>query len=132
MKNFNKLKLIFYLSLLFLAGVVTGAFLTFQVVRHLMPNQERLTARWSGELRSKLDLTPEQVQKIEPIIKETIGAFKTTLGHDLRSALTNCNARITLQLNASQKIKFERLEQEQREFISRKFGAGPAPASNDR
>ena len=132
MKNFSKLKLVFYLSLLFLAGVVTGAFLTFQVVRHLMPNQEKLAARWAGELRSKLDLTPGQVQKIEPIIQETIGAFKTTLGNDVLSALTNCNARIALQLTAGQKTRFEQLEKEQQEFISRKFGTGSQPVSKDR
>jgi hypothetical protein len=132
MKNLSKLKLGVYLIALFLAGVVTGAIIMVGIGRHLMPNEEKMASRWSAELRSKLDITAEQAQAIDPIIKETIGAFKITFANDALSALTNGNARIALQLTAEQKKKFEPFVKEQEAFIASKFGMKPEAARSNR
>jgi Spy/CpxP family protein refolding chaperone len=128
MNRFRKLKIVLYLTILFLAGMGTGVFVSFQVVRHMMPSEARMTDRWSKELQSKLNLSPEQMQKIGPIIRETIGGFRRALAGDALSALSDSGARITNELTPEQKVKFEKLEDEQRGFIQRKLGGQTALA----
>jgi hypothetical protein len=122
MNRLSKLKIGFYLAAIFVAGLVTGAFITFQVGKHMMPNKEKMVRHWSEDLQAKLSLTPEQVQRIEPIILETLEGFKIVLAQDALTALSNCNARIALEISPEQKLKLEQMEQEQRGFIWRKFG----------
>lgn len=123
MKRFGKLKIILCLAGIFLAGVVTGMFVSFQVARHMMPNQARMTAHWCKELQSRLNLSPDQMVKVTPIITKSLGNFQTTLGNDALTALSNCNAQIAVVLTPEQKTRFEQMDKEQREFIQRAFGA---------
>jgi hypothetical protein len=41
--------------------------------------------------------------------------------------LSNCNARIELELTPEQKIKFADIEKEQQQFIRSRFNNGPPP-----
>ncbi len=66
MNRFRKIKIVLYLAGIFFAGIVTGVFISFQVVRHMMPNQTNMTEHWSRQLQSRLDLSPEQMRKIKP------------------------------------------------------------------
>lgn len=127
MKRFRKLKISLYLTGIFIAGIVTGVFISFQVARHMMPTQANMTERWSRELQSKLALSPEQMQKIKPVIRNTIGGFKDILAADALLSLSNCNAQIAVELTPEQKVKFEKLAKEQREFIQSRFGGQAAP-----
>jgi len=127
MNRFRKLKIVLYLTALFLAGVATGIFVSFQVARHMMPSEARMAGRWTYELQTKLNLSPEQMQKIRPIVTETIGRFKVTLKDDVLSAFSDCNARIAADLTPEQKVKLEKLEKEQRGFIESKLGGESAP-----
>jgi Spy/CpxP family protein refolding chaperone len=122
MKRFGKLKIILSLAGILFAGVVTGMFVSFQVARHMMPSQSRMADRWGGELQSRLDLSPEQMQKVRPFITNAIGNFKITLGNDALTALSNCYSQIAGVLTPEQKTKFEKVDKEQREFIQRAFG----------
>ena len=65
MNRFRKFKIVLYLIGIFLAGIVTGVFISFQVARHMMPTQANMTGHWSRQLQSRLDLSPEQMQKIK-------------------------------------------------------------------
>jgi multidrug efflux pump subunit AcrB len=123
MNQLSKPKIILYLTGIFLAGVVTGAVLMVAIGKHLMPNQSRMAQHWTHELQTKLTLAPEQVQKIEPIIIETLAAFKTVMANDALTSLSNCNARIAAELKPEQMDRFRQLEQEQQEFIRRSFCA---------
>jgi hypothetical protein len=127
MSPLSKPKAVLYLTGIFLAGVVTGVVLTFVVGRHLMPDQEKMARHWTRELQVKLNLTPEQVLKVEPIIRETIAGFKTTVANDALSSLSNCNTRIAAELTPEQMPKFEQMKQEQQDFVRRKFGGEEAP-----
>ena len=127
MNRSRKVKVVLYLAGIFFAGIVTGIFISFQVARHMMPNQANLTERWSRELQSILNLSPEQMQKIKPVIRNTIGGFKDSLAADALAALTNCNAQIAVELTPDQKVKFEQLAKEQVEFIQNRFGVQAAP-----
>ena len=66
----SKLKISLYLSALFLAGMVTGAILTAQVGKRMMMHvmqPEAMADRWLGDLKTRLNLTTDQSQKIAPI-----------------------------------------------------------------
>ncbi len=128
MNRFRKFKIVLYIVGIFLAGVITGLFVSFQIARHMMPNEARITDHWSGDLRSRLNLSPEQMETVKPIIRKTLSDFKSTLGNDALAALSNCNAQILVALTPEQKLKFEQLEKEQREFIQRKLGRLKPPA----
>ena len=118
----RKLKISLYLAAIFVTGVVTGMFISYQVVRHLMPNRERMADHWCGELQSKLNLKPEQMQKIRPIVNKALTDFKNNLSREMLLSLCNCNARVVLELTPEQKAKFERIQMEQQEFIRTKIG----------
>lgn len=127
MNPLNKWKIGLYLSVIFLAGAVTGSFITIAVGRHMMfgpQGQKRAAARWLGELDSKLSLTPEQAQKISPIINEAMTTFRTTFTDQMLTSLSNCNARIAGELTAEQRVKFEEVKRQQQEFIRKGFQGG--------
>ena len=118
----RKLKITLYLAAIFVAGVVTGMFISYQVVRHMMPNREKMADHWCGELQSKLNLTPDQMQKIRPVVNDALTDFKNNLSCQMSSSLSNCNARVVLELTPEQKLKFEQIQKEQQEFIRTKIG----------
>lgn len=131
MNRFRKIKISLYLAAIFFAGIVTGVFISFQVARHMMPTQANLTERWSRELQSKLALSPEQMQKIKPVIRNTLGGFKDILAADALSSLSNCNAQIVAELTPEQKVKLEELAKGQREFIQTRLGqTAPQPKAS--
>src|SRR5437763_14698120 len=69
-----KWKLIAGFILVFVAGGISGAFLGGLYARHLFfgfHHPEQIGARMTERLRTELNLTPEQVAKISPIIDKT-------------------------------------------------------------
>jgi Spy/CpxP family protein refolding chaperone len=123
----RRIKIVLYLAGIFLAGIGTGVFISFQVAKHMMPNEANISARWCGDLQSKLSLTPEQMAKIKPIVEQSVGGFRATVTCDMLSTLSNCNAKIALQLTPEQKVKFEQFDREQRQLFQEKFGGPEAP-----
>ena len=121
----SKWKISLYLLALFLAGVVTGAILTQQIGRRMMMRvmqPEAMAGRWQKDLETRLNLSAAQSQKIGPIITDGM--------HDqVGLALSNCNARIALELTPEQKIKFVEIEKEQQAFIRSRFNHEP-PSKN--
>ena len=125
----RKLKISLYLAAIFVAGIATGLFISWQLARHFMPNRERMANHWCGELESKLTLTPEQLQKIRPIVDSALTKFKENLSQEMLLSLSNCNSRIRMELTPEQRTKFERIEKDQEEFIRTRIGgetSGPA------
>src|SRR5436309_15106778 len=97
----SKWKFRLYLLALFLAGVVTGGILTAQVGRHIMKKimqPEAMAAHWQHDLDKRLNLSAEQSQKIAPIITDGMKIFGSVLSNEITLALSNCNARIELEL----------------------------------
>ena len=127
MNRFRKIKIVLYLTGIFLAGIVTGVFISLQVVRHMLPNQANMTEHWSRDLQRTLDLSPEQMGKIKPFVQNAVSGFRANVAADALSALSNCNAQILIDLTPEQKTRFEPLEKRQREFILHAFGAQAAP-----
>jgi Spy/CpxP family protein refolding chaperone len=126
----SKWKISLYLLALFLAGMVTGAILTAQIGRRMMMRvmqPEAMAGHWQHDLETRLNLTPTQSQKIGPIIVDGMKNFGATLHDQMGLSLSNCNARIALELTPEQKIKFAEIEKEQQAFIRSRFNGGPPP-----
>ena|SRR5258706_8060588 len=129
----SKWKISLYLTALFLAGVVTGAVLTQQIGRRLMMKAmrpEAMAGHWCRELEGKLHLTAEQTRKITPIVSEGMTEFKTSLAERMMTGLTNCNARIAVELTPEQRTKLAEIEKEQLDFIRKKFGGEKVAATD--
>jgi Spy/CpxP family protein refolding chaperone len=121
----SRLKITLYLSAIFLAGAVTGALILSIAWRHFMfgpPHPDKMAARWCGELQTELNLTPEQVQKIRPIVNDTMDEVRTSITHQLSTTISNCNTRIAAELTPEQQVKFQKLIKEREEMMRQKFG----------
>ena len=132
MNSLGKWKLGFYLLALFLAGAGSGALITWQVCRRTpvapRPPAE-IGARLRARFQSRLALTPDQLQKISPMIDQAMRRVedirKETASHVFAN-VSNLHEQVILVLTPEQKVKFEELERERREYLRQKFG----PATN--
>src|ERR1051325_2467388 len=112
MNRLSKLRIVLYLTAIFLAGGVTGAVLTGKIVWGKIAasfSHERIADRWCGELQSKLNLTSDQMARIRPIVDETLCQVKSMFTEQLSATISNSNARIECQLTAEQKPKFRQM-----------------------
>jgi len=86
----SKLKISLYLTALFLAGMVSGAFLTHQISKRIMAHMMQpsvMAERWRHDLEGKLSLTLEQSAKIKPIIADGMDAFRTAFHDQMQLSL---------------------------------------------
>jgi len=132
MTALGKRKLAAYVVAIFLAGAGSGALIAWQVVRRIpvtpLPAAE-IGARLRARFQSRLDLTPEQVQKINPLIDQAMRRVEIIRGETASHVfanVSNLHEQVLLVLTPEQKAKFEQLEGERREYLRQKFG----PASN--
>lgn len=120
----SKWKISLYLVALFVAGMVTGSILTHQIGKRIMMKAMRpdaMAERWRHDLEGKLSLTTEQSQRIAPIIADGMNTFRSGFHDQMQLALSNCNARIAVELTPEQRTKFAEIEKEQQEFIRSRF-----------
>jgi Spy/CpxP family protein refolding chaperone len=95
----SALKIVFAVSGIFVAGAVTGGFVSLRVADH-HARQKRITER-SGpaeigsRLASQLQLTPEQKDQIRPIISRTSEALR-----NLRREAFTQTAALVAQMDA--------------------------------
>jgi Spy/CpxP family protein refolding chaperone len=128
----SKRKIGLYLLTLFLAGGGSGAIISWQICRRapaaaLPPAQ--IGARLRASFQSRLDLTPEQMQKIGPMIDQAMGrveVIRRDTAREVFANASNLDQQVFLVLTPEQKVKFEQVERERRAYLRQKFG----PASN--
>jgi Spy/CpxP family protein refolding chaperone len=128
----SKRKLGFYLLALFLAGSGSGALISWQVCRRTpvapLPPAE-IGARLRTRLQSALDLTPDQVQKISPMIDQAMSrveAIRRETAGQVFANVSNLDQQVLLVLTPEQKSKFEEFERQRLAHLRQKFG----PSSN--
>jgi hypothetical protein len=127
----RKLKISLYLVAIFIAGVFTGVFISYQVARHMMPNSERIAARWCGELEAKLSLTPEQMGTIRPMVVKALEDFKQDMFNQTVVSLSNCYTLVSLELSPEQQVKLRQLQEEQQSFFRSQFDGKPSQPHHD-
>lgn len=115
-------KLIAGFLLVFIAGGMTGAFLGAAYARHLFFEFHQpgvMGIRMRDRLRTELNLTPEQVAKISPIIDKTAGQLKEIrrdTGQRVHEIMTEAHREIAANLTDEQRLKFQQIEDRRRRW----------------
>lgn len=136
-------KVILALVALFLIGGVTGTAVTLKVVKQIVANRsnpERVPQLMLHEYERRLDLTPEQVEKIRPIMQRTgreMWELRAEMTGRTFQIIRHSNEQIAAELTPEQQKRFEELKTELREryrqqgppgiFPKGPFQKGPGP-----
>ncbi len=126
----GKWKLRLYVLAIFLAGAGSGALLTWQTCQRRAvtpPSPAEIGARLRARFQSRLALTPDQVQKIEPMIDQAmrrVEAIRSETATHVFANVSNLHEQVLAVLTPEQRVKFEQLDRERREYLRQKFGPG--------
>jgi Spy/CpxP family protein refolding chaperone len=132
MTALGKRKLTVYVLAIFLAGAGSGALVAWQVSRRvpiapLTPAE--IGTRLRARFQSRLDLTPEQRQRVDPMIDQAmrrVEAIRQETASHVFGNVSDLHQQILTVLTPEQKTKFEELERERLTYLRQKFG----PATN--
>ncbi len=110
MNKLSKTQFVLYLVAIFVAGGVTGAAIALKTSKQMMaeaPAPSRIDARYLKQrYESKLNLTPEQSQVVEPILEK--------MSDDLKSIRQDTSKRISGMMKTSYDQMGKCLSSEQR------------------
>ena len=115
----------FYLTALFLAGVLTGGLLGLSLAKKQMtrPLQlDRLAPRIEQEITTKLDLDAAQQQKLRPLIDrslERIGGIYFQTLREIDGVLHDAQIELEADLRPEQKAKMGTLAPSRQDFIKK-------------
>lgn len=114
-------KLILLLMAIFVAGGVTGAFVTMRVGRKLIADRP-MPDQWAPlhmrKLADRLKLQPEQVEQLRPIVRrnlEELGRLRNSCLADSRVVFERMEREVAEKLTPEQRVKFEELNRQMRE-----------------
>jgi Spy/CpxP family protein refolding chaperone len=121
--------------LVFVAGGVTGAFVGGAYARHQffeVHHPERIGARMKERLRTELNLTPEQLAKISPIVDKTtlqLREIRQDTGRRVHQVIAEAHQQMSATLTDEQRQKLQQIEQRHRRWRQHHFhqGDGDAP-----
>ena len=131
-------KLIAGFLLVFVAGGVTGAFVGGSYARRhffQVHHPERIGGRMKERLRAELNLTPEQLTKISPIIDKTTAQLRDIrrdTGRRVHQVLADAHRQMAGELNDEQRQKLTQIEERHRRWRHHRFhnhSDEPAPTS---
>jgi Spy/CpxP family protein refolding chaperone len=120
-------KLIAGFFLVFIAGGITGAFLGGSYARrHFfeLHHPERIGARMKDRLRAELNLTPEQLAKISPIVDKTtaqLREIRRETGRRVHEIIADAHHQMAAQLSDEQRQKLTQMEQRHRRWRHHRF-----------
>src|SRR5438067_5085806 len=126
-----KWKLIAGFVLVFVAGGITGAAVGgVYAQRHFfaLHHPERIGERMKERLRSQLNLTPEQVTKISPIIDKTavqLREIRRETGRRVHQTMAEAHQQIAVNLTEEQREKLQRIEQQHQRWHHHRFHQAP-------
>jgi Spy/CpxP family protein refolding chaperone len=133
MTSLSKRKLAIYVLGIFLAGAGSGALVAWRVSRRVpvapSPPAE-IGARLRARYQSQLNLSPEQLQKLDPMIEQAmrrVQAIRQETADHVFANVSNLHDQVLTVLTPEQKTRFEELERERRDYLRQKFG--PATGS---
>ena len=112
-----KWKLIVGFILVFVAGGISGAFLGGLYARHLFfgfHHPEQIGARMKERLRTELNLTPEQLAKISPIIDKTavqLREIRRETAGRVHETIAETHRQMAANLTDEQRQKLQQIEE---------------------
>ena len=125
-------KLIAGFLLVFVAGGITGAFVGGSYARrHFfeLHHPERIGGRMKERLRAELNLTPEQLEKISPIIDKTTAQLRDIrrdTGQRVRAIIADAHRQMGAELSDEQRQKLKQIEERHQQLatssLTRFFG----------
>jgi Spy/CpxP family protein refolding chaperone len=127
-----KWKLIAGFILVFVAGGISGAFLGGLYARHLFfgfHQPEQIGARMKERLRTELNLTPEQVAKISPMIDKTalqLREIRRETARHVHETIAEAHRQMAVNLTDEQRQKLQQIEERHRRWRHRGFHESPA------
>ena len=131
-------KLILLLAGIFVAGVVTGAFVVVQVGHEWFANR-LMPDHWPTihlkKLSERLDLKPEQADQILPIIRrnrDDLNQVRTECQSQIKAVFERMEHEISAILTPEQRPKYEKLIQEMREKAKKIRPNGPGEPPHGR
>ena len=129
-------KLIVGFILVFIAGAITGAFLGGLYARHLFFEFHQpalIGARMKERLRTELNLTPDQVAKVSPIIDKTAAQLQTVrqdTGRRVHEVITEAHQEMAANLTAEQRQKLQQIEERHRRWHHNRWPRQATPLAS--
>jgi Spy/CpxP family protein refolding chaperone len=120
-------KLIAGFLLVFIAGGITGAFVGGSYAQHQffeLHHPERIGGQMKERLRAELNLTPEQVAKISPIIDKTtaqLREIRRDTGRRVHEIIADAHHQMAAQLTDQQRQKLTQIEERHRRWRHHRF-----------
>jgi gas vesicle protein len=131
-----KWKLITGFLLVFIAGGVTGAFLAASISRHYLfgPPQHGWIARQMRErMRVQLQLTPEQMKKIGPIIDKSaaqLEQIRAESAQRVHETFSEAHEEIAPNLTDQQQKHFDQMRHRHQQWL-RRHQHSPGPNASE-
>src|SRR5437868_5258453 len=110
-------KIIAGFLLVFVAGAVTGGFVAASTIRHyfLTGSHHSIAAeRMRERLKAELNLTPEQMAKISPVVDKTaaqLEEIRRDTARRVQQTFANAHQQMAADLRSEQRAKLEQLQQ---------------------
>src|ERR1700747_3687055 len=129
-------KLITGFILVFVAGGISGAFLGGLYAQHHffeLHRPELIAGRMKERLRAELNLTPEQVAKISPIIDKTAAQLRDIrreTGRRVHETIAEAHRQMAANLTDEQRQKLQQIEERHRRWHHRRFHEPPAESAS--
>jgi Spy/CpxP family protein refolding chaperone len=129
-------KLIAGFILVFVAGGISGAFLGGLYARHhffQLHHPQLIGARMKERLRAELNLTPEQVAKISPIIdKATVQLrdVRRDTARRVHETIREAHRQMAVNLTDEQRQKLQQIEERHRRWRHHRFHEAPAESAS--
>jgi len=130
-------KLIVGFILVFIAGGITGAFVGGSYARHhffAFHRPELIGGRMKERLRAELNLTPEQVAKISPIIDKTtvqLRDIRRQTARRVHETIADAHRQMAPTLTEEQRQKLQQMEARHRHWrrhrLHESFAESPSP-----
>ncbi len=123
-------KVIACLALVFIAGGSAGAFLTLKNTRprETQPaSVEKACHRLQDRFVSRLQLTPEQVKKLQPVFDETAMQLRSAHARAMQEGdaiIRKAQTQIAAELTPEQKVKLDQFDKERCDWMRRRLKDG--------
>lgn len=110
-------KIILTFTCVFLAGAIAGGFVYARFARTVVENRiraEQFASSQMKRLQETLELTPEQVARIKPIV-DTMGEELGKMRQATIASFQRMDAAIAKELTPEQRTEFEEMQRRMRE-----------------